>query len=301
MWWDEETDGELMYPDEAEEPDGRGVHPAPRCATRTRRPPAATVVRPGVPRQRHRAEPAQLKHTQFADFHGHGWVFRAVFKKDRKGNLLDHRGRGRRGRRPPTADGRDRDAGAAAGAAPRPATANASRPPPPNRDGVPVHLHGHPPGEGHALRRLPLRRRTCTATPSCYGEVRAAIEIQCIDCHGTVTQARDAADHRPGGVHVEQPGRPGPRPDAPCGRRSASAGSSSAAATSIFQNSMVEKDLTLGGRRRSTDTITPGQRALQREGAPGQDGPLRAPTARLVWGDVPRRRRGAVRPLRTRT
>ena len=31
----------------------------------------------------------QLQHTQFADFHGHGWIFRAVFKHDRKGNLLD--------------------------------------------------------------------------------------------------------------------------------------------------------------------------------------------------------------------
>ena len=31
----------------------------------------------------------QLKHTQFADYHGHGWIFRAVFKHDRKGNLLD--------------------------------------------------------------------------------------------------------------------------------------------------------------------------------------------------------------------
>ena len=31
----------------------------------------------------------KLKHTQFADYHGHGWVFRAVFKQDRKGNLLD--------------------------------------------------------------------------------------------------------------------------------------------------------------------------------------------------------------------
>src|SRR5260370_16875783 len=30
-----------------------------------------------------------LKHTQFADYHGHGWVFRAIFKHDRKGNLLD--------------------------------------------------------------------------------------------------------------------------------------------------------------------------------------------------------------------
>ena len=32
------------------------------------------------------------KHSQFADFHGHGWVFRAVFKKDRQGNLLDPEG-----------------------------------------------------------------------------------------------------------------------------------------------------------------------------------------------------------------
>ena len=33
-----------------------------------------------------------LKNTQFADYHGHGWNFRAVFKKDRKGNLLDREG-----------------------------------------------------------------------------------------------------------------------------------------------------------------------------------------------------------------
>ena len=34
----------------------------------------------------------RARHTQFADFHGHGWVFRAVFKKDRAGNLLDYKG-----------------------------------------------------------------------------------------------------------------------------------------------------------------------------------------------------------------
>lgn len=34
-----------------------------------------------------------LKHTQFADYHGHGWIFRAVFKMDRKGNLLDEAGK----------------------------------------------------------------------------------------------------------------------------------------------------------------------------------------------------------------
>jgi hypothetical protein len=31
----------------------------------------------------------QLNDTQFADYHGHGWNFRAIFKRDRKGNLLD--------------------------------------------------------------------------------------------------------------------------------------------------------------------------------------------------------------------
>ena len=31
----------------------------------------------------------KAKSTQFADYHGHGWNFMAVFKRDRKGNLLD--------------------------------------------------------------------------------------------------------------------------------------------------------------------------------------------------------------------
>jgi hypothetical protein len=32
------------------------------------------------------------KQTQFADYHGHGWNFMAVYKRDRKGNLLDGEG-----------------------------------------------------------------------------------------------------------------------------------------------------------------------------------------------------------------
>src|ERR1051325_11282133 len=35
----------------------------------------------------------KLQHTQFADFHGQGWVFRAVYKQDRHGNLLDKDGK----------------------------------------------------------------------------------------------------------------------------------------------------------------------------------------------------------------
>ena len=35
----------------------------------------------------------EMQDTQFADYHGHGWNFRAIFKRDRKGNLLDAEGR----------------------------------------------------------------------------------------------------------------------------------------------------------------------------------------------------------------
>src|SRR5205807_1130511 len=35
----------------------------------------------------------QLKTTQFADFHGHGWVYRGVYAHDRKGNWLDREGK----------------------------------------------------------------------------------------------------------------------------------------------------------------------------------------------------------------
>src|SRR3546814_7965664 len=35
----------------------------------------------------------KAKDTQFADYHGHGWNFRGVFKRDREGNLLDADGK----------------------------------------------------------------------------------------------------------------------------------------------------------------------------------------------------------------
>ena len=31
----------------------------------------------------------QLQDGRFADYHGHGWNFRAILKRDREGNLLD--------------------------------------------------------------------------------------------------------------------------------------------------------------------------------------------------------------------
>ncbi len=34
----------------------------------------------------------EARMTQFADYHGHGWNFRAIFKRDRSGRLLDEDG-----------------------------------------------------------------------------------------------------------------------------------------------------------------------------------------------------------------
>lgn len=90
MWWDNETDGELMYP------------PVEKNLTAEQYM-AALAYNPDETAARGLwSDPMFLenltdlnrftRHTQFADFHGHGWVFRAVFKKDRQGNLLDWRG-----------------------------------------------------------------------------------------------------------------------------------------------------------------------------------------------------------------
>jgi hypothetical protein len=85
--WDYETDGEALWPKQQRYPSE-----AEKRASLDRNPEGAAVrglwsdaaflgkvadLNPG------------LKHTQFADYHGHGWIFRAVYKQDRKGRLLD--------------------------------------------------------------------------------------------------------------------------------------------------------------------------------------------------------------------
>ena len=77
-----------------------------RAQPRGRRAASGLWSRPQVPGRRLRRSTRRLKNTQFADFHGHGWVFRAVFKRDRKGNLLDAADKTGRRRRRPTSSGR---------------------------------------------------------------------------------------------------------------------------------------------------------------------------------------------------
>ncbi len=174
MWWDNETDGEFMYPEKAKELTAEEYI-------------AATMSNPNEAAARGLwSDPEfltevsslnrKLRHTQFADFHGHGWVYRAVFKKDRSGRLLDWKGE-------TLADVSTAALRAAVAPSSR-GEQSAGR----QRDGVPVHLLDvhlergmhctdcHFYQDGHGDTKL-------------YGEVRAAIEITCVDCHGTASQS----------------------------------------------------------------------------------------------------------------
>jgi hypothetical protein len=174
MWWDNETDGDRMYPKDT--PRWSGDQ---RVAIQNRNPEGSALrgLWSDVKFLRDTGSPefnTQLSKTQFADFHGHGWLFRAVFKRDRKGNLLDSRGAV-----VPTATGKQLN--------------DALRNPTDDerksgRPGLPVHLKDihlergmhcvdcHFSQDNHGNGKL-------------YGEPRNAIEIGCVDCHGTIERA----------------------------------------------------------------------------------------------------------------
>jgi hypothetical protein len=153
-WWDQETDGEFMYPKKQHNPTDAEV------VRSTIINPEAAATR-GLWGDKNFLERVaelnpQLKHTQFADYHGHGWVFRAIFKHDRKGNLLD-------------LDDNKIDHGD------------------PQKFAKAVHLkdvhlaHGMQCGDCHFDVDV-------HGNGMLYGEPRNATTITCIDCHGTIDQ-----------------------------------------------------------------------------------------------------------------
>ena len=117
---------------------------------------------------------AQLQNTQFGDFHGHGWVFRAVYKRDRKGNLLDTQDHVV----PPDDKNKFQDA---------------------------VHLKDIHLEKGMHCTDCHFERDS-HGNGNLYGETRAAVEIDCVDCHGTVKSKANlrtsAAAAPPGGTDL---------------------------------------------------------------------------------------------------
>jgi hypothetical protein len=279
-WWDEETDGELMYPADQR-------HPTSEEYTQSQLSNPDETAAKGLwsnPRfLEHVAElNPQARHTQFADFHGHGWVFRAVFKKDRKGNLVDHEGRmvG-----PDTTHGmmaaiampsylKEQHRTAAPGA--RPAAL-------PNRDGVPVHLLDIHLEKGmHCV--------DCHFVQDVHGntrlqqEVRAAIEIQCIDCHGTADRRANLLTSGPAAYTSGAPGGPPGRNLAalrtPSGKRRFER-----QGKKLVQNSMVEPNLAWEVVQ-TVDTIDPASEHYNEKSHLAKTARFDS-SGQIVWGSLP--------------
>ncbi len=180
MWWDNETDGHLMYPREQ-----RKIT-AEESANLSQANPEEASHRGLWSNEDFLRRLPELNglttHTQFADFHGHGWAFRAVFKKDRKGNLLDPAGHMLLNPAPELLR--------AAVVQPYeiepehgPTLAQLKQ-----QDGMPVHQM-----DIHLERGMHCSdchfNQDSHGNTMLYGEVRAAIEITCVDCHGTANES----------------------------------------------------------------------------------------------------------------
>jgi len=182
-WWDNETDGQFLYPahqkypTSAEELEVNQHNPegaAPRGLWSNLYPAdqsiAGQVAGKNFLENVSHLNP-QLKHTQFADFHGHGWIFRAVYKQSRSGVLMDSNDQ------PAT----QTDAAALGRAVRFQSLSSQERPP----NGDPVHLK-----DIHLERGMHCADCHFTADVhgdgNLYGETRAATAIKCESCHGTV-------------------------------------------------------------------------------------------------------------------
>ncbi len=260
LWWDEETDGHLIYPKEQKYPSAEEFTQVQLAN------PQESVARNNLSDPEFLANltdlNSQTKFTQFADFHGHGWAFRAVFKRDRKGNLISHTGKVladasnealQKSIKYPEEvkkihEDRDLDADPVA-------LKNALAKLKQQHDETPVHMLDIHLEKGMHCIDCHFNQDNHGNT-KLYGEVRAAIEIQCIDCHGSMV---DKADLRTTG-----PASPDPSATNPAGgtdlsllrtpfgkRRFEWEGDR------LFQNSVVEQDMRWEVVQ-TKDVITPG-------------------------------------------
>jgi hypothetical protein len=241
-WWDNESDGEAMYPREqhnptAEEryqlalknPEGaaaRGLWSDPKFLESI----GSTEFN------------SQLKQTQFADFHSHGWVFRAVYKRDRKGNLLD-------------------------------AENKVVAPDDPAKFQKAVHLADIHLEKGMHCVDCHFQQDS-HGTGKLYAEPRAAIELDCTDCHGTIDNRATLISSGPaapaGGTHFDALRTPWNA------RRFEYRGDK------LYQRSMVEPDKEWEVVQ-VLDTITPGNSHYSEKSRWAKT--IR--TDGKSWGDVP--------------
>jgi hypothetical protein len=267
LWWDEETDGELIYPKQQKYPTAEEFTNA-QMSNPNESAARNNLSDPAFLEHSSELNP-QARHTQFADFHGHGWLFRAVYKQDRKGNLLDHAGNVLKD------VGTDR-------------LMAAMDPNTRNQNGVPVHLLDIHLEKGmHCI--------DCHFIQDAHGngrlqqEVRAGIEIQCIDCHGTIQQRATLRTTGPASYTSGENGRHLEELRTPTGKRRFER-----QGDKIFQNGMVPD--AAGNYPRwelvqVLDAITPGNEHYNQKAHLAKT--VRFDGEKMVWGDVPKPRLAA--------
>jgi hypothetical protein len=154
-WWDNQIDADKMFP--------KGQHnpsEAERNLVQTRNPEGSAArglwADPTFLEQVGSPDfLAKLKNTQFGDFHSHGWIFRAVYKHDRKGNFLDDQNQ-------------------------------QIAPDDPNKFRKAVHLKDIHLEKGMHCEDCHFAQDN-HGNGKLYGETRNAVEVDCVDCHGTVS------------------------------------------------------------------------------------------------------------------
>ncbi len=241
-WWDNEADGESMYPREQHNPSEEekyqvSLRNPEGAAARGLWSDPKFLEKLGSPEFN-----GKLQQSQFADFHSHGWVFRAVYKRDRQGNLLDRENR--------TVAGDD-----------------------PDKFKKAVHLADIHLEKGMHCVDCHFEQDS-HGNGKLYAEPRAAIELDCTDCHGTIdrkaTLISSGAASPPGGTHFDALRTPW------------STRRFEYRAGKLFQRSMVdpEKEWEVV---QTVDTITPGNEHYNQKSAWAKT----IQTDGKSWGKVP--------------
>jgi hypothetical protein len=256
MWWDEETEGEHLYPKKQHDPTPAELDRSDRLN------PEQAAARglwsdPNFLFEVSQLNPG-LRKAQFSDYHGHGWMFTKVFKRDRKGNFLDK-------------DGQII-----------------------SFDDPNLFPKEGQPGKAIHLKDIHLEKGMhCVdchfgqdnhGNGNVYGDRRAAIEITCEDCHGTIQKRVSLNEMRSSGPAARAGGANLRRMTTPFGtRRFVERGGK------LFQRSSVESEVPLTGKSKEwevvqvIDTITPGNDHYN----------VRAARAKTIlrdnrtWGQIP--------------
>ena len=164
--WDYESDAPSMWPKEQKYPTAKEVREVldrnPEAAA-----PKGNWADLDFLRNVYDLNP-KLKDTQFADYHGHGWNFRAILKRDREGNLLDEDGN--------IVDPDDPEKWRREG--------EGKFVEPGTNPGKAVHLMSIHAEKGMQCADCHYAQDS-HGNGLIYGEVANAIEIGCKDCHGT--------------------------------------------------------------------------------------------------------------------